>query len=160
MMYFLVARLSHPTTPDSQAIADSAELLHLAKEVLEPSSPILDDTSIHRPVFAFDGNLLSPIFCVVLRCRIRKIRWEAIALLKRYPRREGFWDSEMAVAVSEWFVNTEEGGLREDEEVSPDSRLILINNSFNLSERKTVAKCAWQVKGQPMQVIPPVTLKW
>jgi hypothetical protein len=160
MMYFLVARLSHPTTPDSQVIMDSAELVQLAKEVLEPSSPPLEGTNIHQPVFAFDGNLLSPIFCLALRCRTRKIRWEGIELLKRYPRREGFWDSEMATKVAEWFVNTEEEGLREDEEVSPDKRLILVNNSFNLSERQTVVKCAWQVKGQLTQVIPPVTLRW
>ena len=160
MMYFLVARLSHPSTPDSQVTMDSAELIKLAKDVLEPSGAPLYGIEIRQPVFAFDGNLLSPVFCLIIRCRIRKLRREAIQLLKRYPRREGFWDSEMAVKVAEWFVSTEEEGLRDDEEVSPDLRLILVNNNFNMAERKTVVKCAWQVKGQTMEPLPPVLLQW
>jgi hypothetical protein len=160
MMYFVVARLSHPSTSDSQVTMDSIELIKLAKDVLEPSGAPSDGIEIHQPVFAFDGNLLSPVFCLTIHCRIRKIRWEAIQLLKRYPRREGFWDSEMAVTVAEWFVNAEEEGLRSDEEVSPDLRLILINNNFSLAERKTVVKCAWQAKGQTMEPLPPVLLQW
>ena len=160
MMYFLVARLSHPSTADYQAIKDSAEFIQLAKEILEPSGPPSDGTEICQPVFAFDGNLLTPIFSLAIHCRIRKIRWEAIELLKRYPRREGFWDSEMAATIAVWFVNTEEKRLKDGEEVSPDSRLVLVSNKFNLAERKTVLKCAWQTKGQPTEVLPSVLLRW
>ena len=154
MIHFLVARLSHPATSDSQTIADSQQLVELAKEILEPGNVN------HQPVFSFDGSLLSSIFGVATRCRIRRIRRDAIQLLKIYPRREGFWDSEMAAKVAEWFVDTEEEGLRPDEEVSPDSRLIMVSNNFVLSERKTTVRCAKQVKGKPTEVLPPVLLKW
>jgi hypothetical protein len=66
----------------------------------------------------------------------------------------------MAAKVAEWFVDGEEEGLRVDENVSPDSRLILVSNKFVLSERKTLVQCAKQAKGKPTEFLPPVLLRW
>jgi hypothetical protein len=159
-MFFLVSFRSSPSTSDSQIIKDSAELVQLAKEIIQPSNTTSDSMDEQRPVFAFDGRLILVIFRVAIRCRIRHIRREAIGLLKIYRWREGFCDSEMAATVAQWFVDTEEEGLSMDEEVSPDSRLVLVSNQFVLAERKTLVQCARQVKGQPTELLEPVLLRW
>ncbi|KAI1609312.1 hypothetical protein EDD37DRAFT_653725 [Exophiala viscosa] len=46
-----------------------------------------------RPVFAFSQGVVGPLYIVAMQCRSPKLRREAIALLLRYPRREGLWDS-------------------------------------------------------------------
>jgi hypothetical protein len=159
MIQFLVARLLHPTTSDSQVITDADELVQLSKEVLTTPNDLTGGPS-NEPVFAFDGNLLSPLFVVATRCRILHIRRDAIALLKSNPRREGFWDSEMAARVAEWFVDTEEEELQDDEEISPNKRLVLISNKFVLAERKTTVRCARQVNGEATEILEPVLLRW
>ena len=160
MIQFLVARLLHSTTSDSQVIMDASELVKLAKEVLATPNDLQRGPNSYEPVFAFDGNLLPPLFVVATRCRIRRIRRDAIELLKTYPRREAFWDSEMAARVAEWFMDAEEEGLRDDEEISPEERLILINNTFVLAERETTVRCARQVNGEITEILMPVLLRW
>ena len=159
-IYYLAGRLARPSNSESQSIEDSAEIVRLAKRMLKPSKHQAKDSDQLQPMFAFDGNLILPIFRVVIRCRIGPIRREAIALLKLYPRREGFWDSEMSAAVAEWFVDTEEEGLSPGEEISPDSRLILVRSNFVLAERKVLVECARQVKDQVREPLPPVELWW
>ena len=159
-MFFLASFRSSPYTSDSQIIQDSADLVQLAKEIIQPSEKISHLTDEQRPVFVFDGRLILVIFRVAIRCRIRHIRREAISLLRTYRWREGFIDSEMAATVAEWFVDKEEEGLSMDEEVSPDSRLVLVSNKFVLAKRKTLVQCARQVEGQLTELLEPVLLRW
>lgn len=160
-IYSLASRLAHPATSDPQITIDSAELVQLADKILKHPKIPTHMLIQQQPSFAFDGSVILAIFRTIIHCRIRKIRRDAIALLKIFPRREGFWDSEMAARVAEWFVEAEEEGLEAHEEVSPNSRLMLIScNEFVLAERKTLVRCARQVKGQPTELLQPVWLTW
>ncbi|KAK4943423.1 hypothetical protein LTR10_016914 [Elasticomyces elasticus] len=46
-----------------------------------------------RPVFAFSQGVVGPLYIVAMQCRSPRLRREALAMLLRYPRREGLWDS-------------------------------------------------------------------
>lgn len=57
--------------------------------------------------FSTDLGLIGPLYYVGVKCRIPEIRNEALALLKRCPRKEGMWDSEAAVRLTREFWDLE-----------------------------------------------------
>ncbi|RDW75456.1 hypothetical protein BP6252_06598 [Coleophoma cylindrospora] len=61
-----------------------------------------------------DSGIVINLFRCAMKCRVPKVRREAIALLKRVRCREGFWDSELCARAATWVMNTEEKGLQGD----------------------------------------------
>lgn len=53
-----------------------------------------------RPVFAFSQGVVGPLYVVGMQCRSPRLRRKAIALLLRFPRREGLWDSFTAGRIA------------------------------------------------------------
>lgn len=54
--------------------------------------------------FSTDLGVIGPLYYTCVRCQDTDIRSQAIELLRRYPRREGMWDSEAGVKlVSEFW---------------------------------------------------------
>lgn len=45
----------------------------------------------NRPSISSDLGLVGPLLMTISRCTIPQLRWEALALLKAVPRREGMW---------------------------------------------------------------------
>jgi hypothetical protein len=136
-------------------LQDFIMLVDLARDLLE-NSP----SDQRRAVVLFDDSLVASLFNVATRCRERGVRKEAIELLQRYPRREGLWDSEMAVAVCTWVMNQEEEGMV-DGQVPEAARLRIVKTDLRLSERKVIISCSKLMEGSEQRIdLPEVTLTW
>jgi hypothetical protein len=153
-----------PTAQGGETYADAflddyVQIVELATNVLEQSVD-QDKTTLRKVVFNFDVSIVVPIFIVALRCRDCKVRREAIELLWKYPRREGFYDSLMAAKVVSWFMSKEEEGMV-DGYVPETARLRIVKNDFVLSERKATIQCSKLMEGGQERVsLPEVTLTW
>jgi hypothetical protein len=67
-----------------------------------------------NPAFNFDSYTVIPMFLAALKCREPLLRRKAIALLLKYPRREGVCDSICMGKLCEWAMNIEEEYIDED----------------------------------------------
>ena len=63
------------------------------------------------PTFTIDTGVLLALYFTANKCRDRRLRRQAIGLMKRCPRREGVYDSVELSNVSEFIVEVEEEGL-------------------------------------------------
>lgn len=155
----IVTRVQGPHEVDSDVfLHDYIMIVNLARDLLEASASA--NTSRKRAVVLFDDSLVSTLFLVATHCRERSIREQAVNLLRKYPRREGFWDSEMAVKVCTWFMNQEEEG-RVEGHVPEAARLRLVKMDLRLSERKVVIGCSkLSDGGEERMELPEVTLTW
>jgi hypothetical protein len=83
------------------------------------------------PTFTLDNGIIQPLFFVATKCRYRRARSRAIALLKDANRQEGLWSSVLTGRVAERVQEIEEYGLTEDQELVPDeNRLENLNMRF------------------------------
>jgi hypothetical protein len=62
------------------------------------------------PVLSFDMNVIPPLFFLVLKCRVLRLRLQAVALLKRAPKQEGMWRRDGVIKVCNWKIMIEEQG--------------------------------------------------
>lgn len=73
---------------------------------------IVVDYSAHRtsygPHFTFEISIIPQLYFVATRCRCPTTRREAVAILARNPPREGLWDSQQHVLVSNRAIEIEE----------------------------------------------------
>ncbi|KAH7319187.1 hypothetical protein BKA65DRAFT_556611 [Rhexocercosporidium sp. MPI-PUGE-AT-0058] len=63
--------------------------------------------------FAFDIGVIPPLYLVMIKCRDRRLRRQALHLLKEYPRREGVWDTVVTVHLGRWVIGLEEESARQ-----------------------------------------------
>jgi hypothetical protein len=56
-----------------------------------------------------DIGWISPLYYVALKCRVHRIRLQAIRLLELSIHREGFWDANIAACVARKVMEIEEG---------------------------------------------------
>ena len=61
-----------------------------------------------EPSFTFEMGIIIPLYIAALKCRQPSIRQRALAILAKSPRREGFWDSRMAVSMAERIIEAED----------------------------------------------------
>jgi hypothetical protein len=136
---------------------DYIHTIRLARDILQSDG--WDHTS-GRAIFCFDENIVCALYVVAIRCRDCLIRRQAIALLTKYPRREGLWDSSMAAKIALHIMEKEEEGLV-DGSVPEGARLSIVRNDFVLSQRKAVIRCS-KLMGDSKQrvLLPEVTLTW
>lgn len=59
---------------------------------------------------SFDMNNILPLMFLVFKCRVLRLRRQAVALLRRGPEREGIWRRESVIKVCEWKMMMEEQG--------------------------------------------------
>ncbi|KAB5535167.1 hypothetical protein GE09DRAFT_1250236 [Coniochaeta sp. 2T2.1] len=69
-------------------------------------------------VFTIDNGPTMALFIVAVKCRDSEVRDDALRLLKKYPRRDGLWDSRAFAALGEVnrgleAMNETDGDLRE-----------------------------------------------
>ena len=71
---------------------------------------IEQDIKLGKPAlnFSTDLGIVGPLYYVCCRCRDFPLRNEAMELLRRHPRREGMWDSEVGVRMVKEFWALEE----------------------------------------------------
>ena len=59
---------------------------------------------------SFDLGIAEPLFYVVSRCRVPRIRYEALELLRKCPSNEGIWNSSLAARIGEEIIDVEQRG--------------------------------------------------
>ncbi|KAL9060340.1 MAG: hypothetical protein Q9162_000744 [Coniocarpon cinnabarinum] len=81
------------------------EMVVLARKVFEitPSS----SRGQHMTV-SFDLGVAEPLFYVVSRCRVPRLRRDALEMLRKCPQNEGIWNSHLACSIGEKIIDTEE----------------------------------------------------
>ncbi|KAH7126482.1 hypothetical protein B0J13DRAFT_484013 [Dactylonectria estremocensis] len=76
------------------------------------SNPVLDDlparhSSKHQSIA--DMGWIPPLYYTALKCRVRRLRLQAIGILKSLPHREGIWDAGIVACIAEKVMAIEEG---------------------------------------------------
>lgn len=118
----IAMHLEYQATRDDQCLWDNFEESHkqvvtLAEQVLKGIAG--QDAShkvIHR--FTLDVGVVGPLYDLARVCRDPLIRRKAIALLRKYPVREGLWDSMLAARTAERQMEIEEGAVADVKKAS------------------------------------------
>ncbi len=116
----------------------------------------MDGDGTVKRVLCLDAGIVLPLYFVATKCRVRRIRWKAIELLRRAKRQEGLWNSVLTALVAERVIRIEEEGLGSDEElVTRENRVRGVILGLDVEERKaflSYGKCRerdgrWSVTG-------------
>jgi len=132
-------------------LRDYYRLIELAREILEADRRGIPG----KAIFTFETTVVVGLLIVATSALEIEVRRQAIALLVKYPRREGLVDSMMVVRVATWMMQQEESEVV-DGMIPEASKLQIVKNDFDLKERKAVLHCS---KGKG-NLLPPVTLWW
>lgn len=62
--------------------------------------------------FSADMGLIPPLFYTALRCRVTRIRMQAVRLLRVLDHQEGIWDATLAAAMAEEVIRCENRGAQ------------------------------------------------
>lgn len=124
-MVFII--LNTCTSPACEMMYDlhTAEFYSLLEQLV-----VVWRTHIARPAWRFhpptadmprkishsvgDKGWIPLLYFLAVKCRIRRIRLQAIKLLSQTAHREGIWDSRLALIVAKEIVRIEEGDEYED----------------------------------------------
>jgi hypothetical protein len=98
------------------------EIVTLSRDVLE----VAQQTRTSSPPFAFSIGVTNSLYLVLVKCRERQLRRQALQLLDDHPRRDGVWDTAMVAAIGRWIAEEEEKGLEPDEPVPEAARMRLM----------------------------------
>lgn len=99
--------------------AELNEIIDLSRILLAHSPTYPNHLSI-----SLDENIVAPLDTVGCRFRNRRLRRDAIQLLRDKPRKEGAWNGVVCAKAIEWFADLEEVGLDEDVEFVPPERVL------------------------------------
>ncbi|EEA28512.1 conserved hypothetical protein [Talaromyces marneffei ATCC 18224] len=86
------------------------EMINLIEAILATEGPEGDLTT-RNASFSLDLVTIGPIYDLARRCRDPQIRRKALEVLRTCHRREGMWDSELALLVIERVIAIEEDGI-------------------------------------------------
>ncbi len=93
---------------------------------------ILTSSQIAPIKFTFSTEFIMNIFFVATVCHNLAVRRRAIYALRRYCRREKFWDSFQAAAIAEWLLNEEEKRQHDRQEDGDNQQDRLLLSSLQL----------------------------
>ncbi len=91
---------------------DFADMITQAVELFRQSVDLLAPPGSTQPPnlsFTLDMGYIPPLYYVGLKCRLPRLRRQAIDLLESMPHREGVWDGEVAAYVARQVIEMEEG---------------------------------------------------
>ena len=108
--------LSVHATGDNGEFSETAFDEHpsLYRRLLNIAADIVAAEAAERncsPRYAFEWNIVAPLYGLAQHCRDPFARREAVALLKACRRREGVWDSATAAIIAEKVIAIDEEGL-------------------------------------------------
>ncbi len=133
--------------PDFEEIVRIAQSLSDRPTAAPSSSPSSSSSaaaataaSPSRALYVGTG-VVTPLVLVALRCRHRKVRGQAVALLRACRQREGLWDSDVAAEVAEWIVGVEEEGAGVTGEIPEGKRVQLTRIAMDAQARKVHLRC-------------------
>jgi hypothetical protein len=81
------------------------------------------------------------LFYTATRCRDFYIRRETIALLKKWPRIDGIWDSLQAAKIASWIVSIEEENCENDVFIPEEHRVRMNSLKITLQDGKIGVEC-------------------
>lgn len=90
---------------------------------------IWQDYIAPEPSFTAGTGFIPPLYFTALKCRVPKIRREAINLILSAPHREGLWDGLLAAQVANRIMMIEEKNCRSHAGISVSSDLITDSRS-------------------------------
>lgn len=61
-----------------------------------------------------DKGWIPPLYFVAIKCRVHRIRVQAIKLLEQTTHKEGIWDAKLAILLAEEIMRIEEGDYFDD----------------------------------------------
>ncbi len=99
---------AEPTSPGSQETRE-AEFTHIiaaAKSLISSSSP-----SSSSSTFTAETGIIAPLYFTAMNSGSQSTRREAIELMSKWKRREGFWDPEMAARIAGTVAEFTEAGV-------------------------------------------------
>ncbi|XXH04243.1 hypothetical protein Hte_010657, partial [Hypoxylon texense] len=70
-----------------------------------------------------DLGALPAVFYVAVKCRVRRIRHDAIEYLNSLTHKEGIWNAPMVTCIARDIVRIEEAGFYEDYDIAKESAL-------------------------------------
>lgn len=112
--------------------------MRIAQSLANPPTPAAQSA---RTLYVGTG-VVTPLVLVASRCRHRKVRRQAIALLQSCKQREGLWDSDVAAEAAEWIVGVEEEGADEKGWIAESKRVRLSHIAMDSQARRVHLRCS------------------
>ncbi|KAF4456526.1 putative transcriptional regulatory protein C15D4.02 [Fusarium austroafricanum] len=124
---------------------------------LEDEMPLYVMTTC-MPRSIIDMGWIAPLYFTALKCRVHRIRVEAIKLLRTSPHREGIWDAHIAACVAKKVVEMEEGDFYQGVDLNDDFSLNTpmrdVDYQFPLIPKsQRVSEVEAELSGAPMDKI-------
>lgn len=139
-------------------LSDFHEIVELTRHV--------SDVACQKPVFRLDLSVVPPLFIVILRCRDRCLRREAIAILGSSRCQDGPWDRQMMATAGSWIMGKEEHGIDSDH-IPEQARVQYSRVWLGLEKRSMVVQCVRRVTapggsemGEPQLTWEEDVLNW
>jgi hypothetical protein len=87
------------------------QIIDLSKAILTADDGPGGNSTSRNASFSLDLVTIGPIFELARRCRDPLIRRKAVEVMRTCHRREGMWDSELALLIIERVIAIEEDGI-------------------------------------------------
>jgi len=97
-------------------------------------------------VFTIDNGPTMALFIVAVKCRDSEVRDDALRLLKKYPRRDGLWDSRAFATIAE--INRGIEILNETDGDLPEQWRRLRRREVMFDERAQECTVRWYVRNE------------
>ncbi|KPM40757.1 hypothetical protein AK830_g5826 [Neonectria ditissima] len=100
-------------TTDFVSLVTQSEAL---RQAVVLSAEVDDIQSQHEesPQSIADMGWIPPLYYTAIKCRVPRVRRQAIELLSSLPHREGIWDTRMAASIARNVMGIEEAGFYEN----------------------------------------------
>ncbi|TAQ90826.1 hypothetical protein B7494_g856 [Chlorociboria aeruginascens] len=129
---------THTTPPSLHTEMLYDEYTALFAEIVSKSQLILSTSDNHNNTarFTLDMGTILPLVITAVKCRDRKIRRQAIALLWSKARREGLsFDTILVARICSWLLSIESEGIPDFEPIPESSRWMITYLHLNSNER-------------------------
>ncbi|KAK3214758.1 hypothetical protein GRF29_19g1177605 [Pseudopithomyces chartarum] len=116
---------------------DFASIIKLSHDIVRirnAGSPI----SYFSGLFTLDLGIVVPLFTLLMKCRSRVFRYQALEILKDWHV-EGWWDPQLIYAMCKCLIDVEEEGMV-GEEIPEESRVILTSKCHAPPERRLLVQ--------------------
>jgi hypothetical protein len=138
------------------------QIIDLANAILTTDGTGSNSTS-RNASFSLDLVTIGPIFELARRCRDPRIRRKALDVMRTCHRREGMWDSELAVLVLERVIAIEEDGVdvQSCQDISNWRRIFNIHHILDMEARTIQLKYERQASAtRPVTVQMQEVITW
>ncbi|KAJ3503096.1 hypothetical protein NM208_g16584 [Fusarium decemcellulare] len=112
----------------------------------------------YMPRAIMDVGWIPPLYFTAVKCRVHRLRVQAIRLLRTSPHREGIWDASIAACVASKVVEMEEGGFYQGFDLEDDFLLETLPSKQDLAlpllpESHRLSEAEVELSGAPMDRI-------